>query len=307
MDTKWSVGFDIEKSYNNYISDDLDIEALSLTLRAGRQINSFVRFQWHYRIQSSHVYYDESKNCPENNQPDPDDSPKKAARKKKRLDENNQINSDEHISHMRKNAGIVSASGVTFTYDSTDSPNCPTRGFKSVFEAELAGFGGNFSFWSFAYLNTYYYPFTDSLILKYRGDIKILTPFAGTTYNNMPLDERFFLGGNTQVRGYRPYRIGPRFGESDIPKGGITQQFFSVELDHKWSKRVDGFLFMDVGHLSEKEWNFNWTGFRGSLGFGLRLCLMDSLPPISLGMGFPINPLDDSEIKRFFIQFGCKF
>lgn len=280
MDTKWSVGFDVEKNYNNYISKDLDIDSLGLTLRAGRQLNAFLRFQTHYRIKDSHTHFEG--------------------------DEEDLIN-DPHLKQAVKNDGAVSATGVTLTYDSTDSPLNPSSGFKSQLEGEVAGVGGNYKFFSYAYLNTYYFPFTDRLIMKYRADLKFISTFGGTTYDELPLDERLFLGGNTMVRGYRPYRIGPRFGDSDIPSGGLTLQFFSTELNYRFSKRFDGFLFMDLGHLSEKQWNFDWNKYRGALGFGLRVTLLDSLPPISLGFGFPINPADSSEVKRFFIQFGCKF
>lgn len=280
MDTKWSVGFDIEKNYNNYISKDLDIDALGLTLRAGRQLNAFLRFQGHYRIKDSHTHFDGDRS---------------------------ELHHDPQLRQAVKNDGAVSATGITLTYDSTDSPLNPTSGFKSQLEGEVAGLGGNYDFFSYAYLNTYYYPFTERLIIKYRADLKFISTFGGTTYETLPMDERLFLGGNTLVRGYRPYRIGPIFDGTDIPSGGLTLQYFSTELNYRFSKRFDGFLFMDLGHLSEKQWNFDWNRYRGALGFGLRVTLLDSLPPISVGFGFPINPADSSEVKRFFMQFGCKF
>jgi outer membrane protein insertion porin family len=80
-----------------------------------------------------------------------------------------------------------------------------------------------------------------------------------------------------------------------------------VELNRKLSEQFDGYLFMDLGHLSEHKWNFDWREFRGSIGVGLRVSILESLPPVSLGFGYPINPRDNSEVKKFFIQFGCKF
>lgn len=280
MDTKWSVGFDLEKNYNNYISNDMDIESLGLVLRSGRQLNAFVRFGAHYRVRDSNVIFDGKKH---------------------------DLKKDPDLKEAVRNAGIVSATGITLTYNSTDSPNNPTKGFKSIVEAEVAGMGGDFSFWAFAYANTYYYPFKENLILKCRADMKFVTPYAGTNFDSMPMDERLFLGGDTMVRGYRPYRIGPLFKGTDIPAGGLSEQFLSFELNHRWTKKFDGFIFMDLGHLSKHQWNFDWNEFRGAYGFGIRVTLMDSLPPISLGWGFPVNPHKKTEVKRFFIQFGCKF
>lgn len=306
MDTKWSLGFDIEKSYNTYLSKDIDIEALSFTLRSGRQLNAFLRFQWHWRLTDSQVYIDESSIA----KPEGYTSKQWKALPKKVRRELNRASiraQDPHLAEIEGNDGTVSATGVALTYDSTDSIANPTSGFRSSVEVEIAGLGGQYFFTSYSYLNTYYYPFTDSLILKYRGDLRFINPFGETTYNSMPLDERLFLGNNTFVRGYRPFKIGPRFDNTKIPSGGLSQQFLSVELNKKFTKRFDSFIFMDLGHLSKNQWNFDWNQFRGSLGFGFRITLMDALPPISLGMGYPINPKGSSEVKRFFIQFGCKF
>ncbi|MCB1113664.1 MAG: outer membrane protein assembly factor BamA [Chlamydiia bacterium] len=314
MDSKWSVGFDIDKSSNTYLDKHLDIDAIGLAVRAGRQLNAFVRFQWHWRIRDSRVDYDGNFYKKDDNGDKLLDEQGNPIMVFKSLDELK--GSDPYLYTVEKTDGTVSATGISLSYDSTNSIVCPTKGLRSIFEAELAGLGGQYDFFSFSYRNTWYYPFTDTLVLKYRADLRFLFPFAGTNYDNMPLDERFFLGGDTFVRGYRPYKIGPRFKklnsegkvvDSDVSSGGFTLQFLSIELNKKLSERFDGFLFMDLGHLSQDIWNFDWNEFRGSLGFGVRACVLDSLPPISLGMGFPINPRDRSEVKKFFIQFGCKF
>lgn len=119
MDTKWSVGFDVEKNYNNIISKELDIDSLGLTLRAGRQLNAFLRFQTHYRIKDSHTHFD---------------------------GDDEDLRGDPQLRQAVKNNGAVSAMGVTFTYDSTDSPLDPSSGFKSQLEGEVAGLGGQLRF-----------------------------------------------------------------------------------------------------------------------------------------------------------------
>lgn len=305
-DTKWSIGFDLDQNSNTLLDNNVDIDAFGGTLRAGRQLNSFVRFQWHWRARHSSVYYSKQKDEENNDIPPPD------------------LSNNPQLDTITKNDGTVSASGIALSYDSTNSIACPTKGFRSIFEVELAGIGGQYDFWSFSYLNTWYYPFTETIVLKYRADLRFITPFSGTTYDTMPLDERLFLGGNTFVRGYRPYKIGPRFwatrkvkiddqivdiyGPTDIPSGGLSQQFLSIELNKKLNEKVDGFLFMDLGHLSQDIWNLDWDYFRGSVGFGVRTCIIPSLPPISFGWGFPLKRVEDrSEVKNFFIQFGCKF
>lgn len=304
-DSKWSLGFDIDKSFNHYYSEAYDIDALGLTMRLTREINAFLRFQWHYRIRNSTIHL------------------KSELKKKlKKLEELEKIAAenddlvdlavleselDPHLAHIARTDGAVSATGVNLTYDSTDSPRDPTTGFKSKLELEIAGLGGNFTFWGLAYLNTFYYPLCDCGVLKYRADFRFITPFGRTTYNKLPLDERLFMGGDSMVRGYRPYRLGPHFHGTDIPKGGLSEQLYSIEYDHKLFKKVTGFLFMDVGHLTKEQWSFDFAHYKASVGFGFKLTFLESLPPLSVGMGFPINPVHRNEVKKFFFQIGGKF
>ena len=68
-----------------------------------------------------------------------------------------------------RNAGLISAIGINLNYDSTNHPTCPTKGFSSRIEQEVAGFGGNQSFMGFAYLNTYYYQVGEKGVFKLRA------------------------------------------------------------------------------------------------------------------------------------------
>lgn len=309
MDTKWSIGFDIDNSFNHYYSDDFTISAVGLVVRAGRQLNPFVRFQWHYRIRDSHVDTDahikRTEKKIENIQNDTNLSPAQKA-----IDINNALeDSNQSIQSLQldKRDGLVSATGVSFTYDTTDNPVKTRKGYKSIFEAEIAGLGGNYTFLGFAYLNTYLFPMTSKSAIKYRWDFRFLVPFGATDFNRMPLDERLYMGGNNFVRGYRPYRLGPIFPNSQIPEGGISMQLYSAEYNYEFNERFEGFLFADAGHLSTSKFSLLDQGVRGSLGLGLRISVLESLPPITLGYGFPLYWKKRSEVKQFFIQFGAKF
>lgn len=275
MDSKWAVGFDIDKSTNRLISNDYDIKALGYTLRGNYEINPFLRTGLHYRIRNTRVNLD------------------------------GKGFEDCELYQATRIHGLISAVGFNLTYDSTDRYEMPTRGFRSSLESELAGVGGDHTFWGIAYLNSYYMPIAENGVLRFRGDLRFLQPFGETDFNDMPLDERLFLGGNNIVRGYKDYKIGPRFEVSGDPKGGISMQILSVQYNHFINKRVIGFLFVDSGHLSTHSWNFGHL--YTSYGFGAQVKLLDSFPPITLGLGFPINPKHDSQVKNFFINFGATF
>lgn len=296
-DTPWTIGFDLQNSTNRYTSDDYAIDTYGGSVFTYYQVNAFVRTGWHYRLTHSSV-----ENFPTH------------------------YHNNPALCNAKDAHGMVSAMGASWTYDSTDSPSNPRNGMKSVIEGEVAGLGGNFSFFGLAYVNTYYKQLCDCGVLKIRADMRFIVPYGRTNRDQIPLEERLFLGGENNIRGYRSYRIGPMFkkyeqtGEKDAnqkpiwkwksdsgdPKGGDSLQLASIEYMHNINKRVDGFVFIDSGHLSSGNFDF-WGRFYTSAGFGARVKVLDSIPPITLAMGYPLNEKNRSQRKNFFIQFGGKF
>lgn len=274
-DTQWSVGFDISRSSNRYVTDAYEINAGGISIYALYQNNAFLRTALHYRLTNSKVYLD----------------PKETTVTPLMADE-------------ARLSGLISATGVGFTYDSTDSIERPTQGFKSRLEGEIAGLGGDHAFLSTAYMNTYYFQIVPNAVLKLRADVKFLQPIGDTDPGDIPLEERYFLGGDEMVRGFRPYYIGPQYINGD-PRGGISLQFLSAEYDYRVFSNFDVFTFIDAGHVSLKPWNFGRLS--AAVGWGIKFKAMANGPPIVLGFGYPLNAVNNSEIKRFFISMGSNF
>lgn len=279
-DTPWSFGFDLYTSSNRYISDDYDINASGLTLHGTYPYNAFVKLNTHYRLRYADVVTNE-------------DAPKQLKRD-------------------AKNSGLISAAGWSCLYDSTDHPTEPRVGGKSRLDFEYA-FLGQPHFMTFAYLNSWYIPVGEKGVLRFRGNWRFLWPLGHTHFETVPLDERFFLGGEDTVRGYRPYSLGPAYvskdskgKESNDPKGGISLQYYSVEYGRPlFNGRVELFAFCDGGHLSDKQ--FNMEGLNVSIGFGTRIKLFAGNPPVTLGMGYPLKNHKPQDRKRFFIDLGGRF
>jgi outer membrane protein insertion porin family len=276
MDTKWTIGFDLSKSTTRYISKEYDLETTALALRAQYGINQFVRWGVQYRLKNGFVdlHHDAS-----------------------------------HITALEREAdihGLISAIGTSLSYDSTDHPIKPSCGFRSRLMLEYAGLGGDHHFFNFAYLNSYYFPVGSRLVIKYRADFRFIQPLGHTRYQTLPLDERIFLGGDFMVRGFRPYRLGPHYRHApDVPRGGLSLQFYSVEMSRRIIEDFEAFAFLDAGHLSKNTWEFGRMSV--SIGYGIRFKLIDSIPPITLGMGYPLNAHHRRDVKKFFFSFGGNF
>jgi outer membrane protein insertion porin family len=134
--------------------------------------------------------------------------------------------------------------------------------------------------------------------------MRFIEPLFKTNHaTEIPLSERFFIGGLNSVRGYRDFDLGPHFKGGD-PKGGISATVLSIEYLHEIFPFLDGFLFVDAGSIALKR--FYITNFKLSTGFGARIELINRMPVI-LGMGFPINRAKGSDVRNFFFSMGGQF
>jgi len=285
FDSLWSFGYSINHTNNGYVSKDYNIRTTGVTTNASYPYNPFMRSNFYYRIKNTSVQLYGK---------DEDEATSKE-----------QAKGLAELKEQSKNAGLISAIGQTWTYDATNHPQAPSKGLKSRYEAEFAGVGGDSIFFSLATLNSYYYPMTANSFLRYRLDWLLIVPFAGTTLDTLPLDERLYLGGDNVIRGYRPFRIGPLFKGTDDPKGGLSMQIYSIQYTYRLFSRMNAFLFFDAGALSAKTLEFQTP--RASLGFGVDLKVMPNAPPLTIGYGFPVNPKNKTEVERFFISMGGKF
>lgn len=276
MDTQWTIGFDLSNSISRYISKKYDLENTALVLRAHYDINQYVRWGLQYRLKNSFVDLHHKASCI-------DDLEREA---------------DIH--------GLISAFGTYLSYDSTNHPIKPTSGLYSKLFVEYAGLGGDHQFFDVSYINSYYYPVGSRIVFKYRADLRFIQPLGRTTYRTLPLDERIFLGGEWMVRGFRPYRLGPHYKHAtDVPRGGISLQFFSIEATRRIIEDIEIFAFFDAAHLSKRTWEFGRMS--ASIGYGVRFKLIPSVPQITLGMGYPINAPHRTDVKKFFFSIGGNF
>ncbi len=280
MDSPWIVGFDLEKSNNRAYSRSYEVKTYGGNVHGTYIINPYLKYSLHYRARHSGIDIKDSSN-------------------------------EVEVVDATDQTGFISALGTSLIYDSTNNPRRATCGFRSRLSYELAGIGGNYHFMKFAYLNTYYHPFKTKGTLKMRADFQFILTYAGTQPDELPLSERFFLGGETTVRGYRPFVIGPQLG-NEQPIGGVSSMLLSEEYQHNLlaSPCLDGFVFVDAGYISLSE--FTLGQFAASTGFGIRLNLMRNMP-VMAGFGWPIHPTTTingqkvDNAQRFFFALGGTF
>jgi outer membrane protein insertion porin family len=279
LDTPWIIGVDLEQSNNRVLSQAYEVQNYGGSFHATYIKNAFLKYNLYYRGNHSHTAVEGNQNL--------------------------------LLEQEGSESGFISAVGLNIIYDSTDSPRKPTQGFRSRLVYELAGLGGNFSFMKFAYLNSYYYPLSKRGTFKFKLDLQFIHTYRTTKPTDLPFGERFFLGGETTVRGYRPFVIGPLFGNLE-PRGGVSSMLITEEYQHNLLKApcVDGFVFVDAGMVTLKQ--FTIAKYVASVGFGARFEAMRNMP-VMIGVGWPIHPIVKvnneriNNAQRFFFSMGGNF
>ncbi len=287
-DTLWRFGFDLNYSKTGLQSDDYYVNAYGGSIFASYPLTAYWTYGTNLRFRKNITHVDEKKL------------------------------SYDAIKELRNN-GYVTGISNSISYDSRDNAFKPHRGFYSSTQVEIGAVmlkqkenkSSNtiFPFIKASYLNAYYYPVWRKGTLKLRWDFKFLFPFAEGSAENLPISEKFFLGGETSVRGYKPYILGPHFDndkgkEKDDPTGGLSSALLSIEYNQNIFRMLDLFTFFDGGSISADQ--FDVPSLRMSWGVGARIELGNRVP-IMLGLGFPINPERKDDKKNFFISMGGQF
>lgn len=283
LDSLWRIGFEFTTILNSQLqSENYDINTYNLGVFVYYPLTTYWTYGVKYRIRNIDVEVD-IKNNPQ---------------AEKQTERNN---------------GILSGLGTTLSYDSTDSALKPHRGLRSLVEAELVGLGGHVSFFRTGFLNSFYTPLWRRGYMHYRGEFRFILPFGwSSSFNKIPLSERFFLGGVASVRGYRDFILGPRFkektptGEKTIkkdPTGGISSSLLSIEYVQEMFSFLDAFAFIDAGYVSKRR--FGLGTYRMSYGAGVTIDVLGRVP-VTLGYGIPVNP-KPGQTRHFFFSMGGQF
>ena len=222
---------------------------------------------------------------------------------------------------IKSEAGQSLTSAVTpgMTYDSRDHFFAPTEGTKSAFAVKMAGLGGDSRFIKSDVSARWHYPLLKdpnwggAYVLALGGSLGYGIGYGqgSNGQHDLPLFERYFLGGINSVRGFQERSIAPRAPSgcdsngqnctSTEVVGGDKAVVVNTELlfPIMESYGVRGVAFFDMGNAFSDSLNFN--DFRRSVGAGVRW--MSPFGPLRVELGFPINkkPHDETSVLGFSI------
>jgi outer membrane protein assembly complex protein YaeT len=199
--------------------------------------------------------------------------------------------------------GYLSGMALGLQWKGSDAVKKPTQEWVTLVSVEPTGgfLGGDFEFIRLTWEGRAYRRLLGRLVGASRLRLGAVEPVGSS--DEIPLFERFYSGGINSVRGYGRRRIGPRI--DDNPIGGRTLVEMSVELRHPVRDKFTGVVFLDGGQVALDSYDFPLDDLRYGTGLGVRY---DSpVGPISLDLGFPVQPPGNDQRWQVHVSLGSTF
>lgn len=168
----------------------------------------------------------------------------------------------QHISNVdsraslfvREQMGRSSASIIqnTLSFDKRDSRINTEKGYYISITQSIAGLGGSKKYIQHELSTSYYRPvINDEIIFSIKGNFNHIKGLSG---DHISIEDRFYMGGSNDFRGFKPYGLGPRDLKTNDALGGTHYSLINTQLTFPLGApkefNIRGALFLDVGKLT---------------------------------------------------------
>lgn len=281
LDTKWTLGADLYRSEREY--DDYSRRLTGFDIKAGYPLSDFISTFWMYKYEIKDIYDVTNLAILEN---------------------------PEYYSEFQPGQSTTSAVYASITHNNTDFRFDPSTGMVNTFSVEYAGLGGTNKYIREIAETTVYYP----LWWKFVISSKIAIGAVQKAGDEIPPDEKFYLGGIGSLRGYEARSVSPyknvTLSDGTVTRlelGGERELFGNVEIKFPLLTEagIKGVAFFDYGNA----WSGGMTPSEILMSYGFGIRWASPMGPLRLEYGIPINPRSgiDDKSGRFEFAIGSLF
>jgi len=264
LDYPYSVGFDAYMENVEYF-DDYSYDVRGFDIRVGKELTPIWRLDGMYKLEDVDIY-DVERDAP-------------------------------RIVKDQEGKALTSAISLGVTVDTRNDYFAPSRGQKSSVTLMDAGgiLGGDNSFVKGYADTSWYFPLTWNLVLNLRAKLGIIEPYGGT---EVPVYEKFYVGGIATIRGFEYGMAGP-VDENGDPLGANKMAVFSTEILFPLATDLGlrGAVFVDVGKGFDDFGDF----LPVKIGAGPGIRWFSPFGPIRIDLGFNMDPKngEKSQVLEF--------
>ncbi len=193
---------------------------------------------------------------------------------------------------------------LSWAHDTLDSPLLPTKGSLQRLSSEIAVPGSDVRYYKLTYLAGHYWPVSDSLTFKVKGELGYGNGYGST--GSLPFYKNFYAGGSSSVRGFRSNSLGPKDNlPPNDPIGGNRRVLANMELlfplpgSSRDNKSMRLSLFSDGGMVYGPGEKMDLGQLRYSVGLAFNW--FSPVGPLSFSYAIPLNdkPGDHTESFQF--------
>ncbi|MDO8281375.1 MAG: outer membrane protein assembly factor BamA [Thermodesulfovibrionia bacterium] len=195
---------------------------------------------------------------------------------------------------------ITSSISPSIWRDTRDNYIDTTTGTRTALYTTVAGLGGDNYFVKGVIDSGRYFPLFWNTVFSLRGRLGYASGFNG---KELPLYERFYVGGINTVRGLSFGEAGPRNPNGERI-GGNKEVIFNAEFIFPLAKeaKLNGVAFFDAGRAFENNEKIYINDLRPTTGLGVRWT--SPFGPIRLEWGYNIDPKPDESSSKIEFTMG---
>lgn len=198
----------------------------------------------------------------------------------------------------------VASIDLGLTKDRRDNALRPRRGYRWFAQAELASeaLGGEVDYQSFELGATYHTAWGRSRWLHFGLTHGAITQLGTPAGQLIPVNKRFYPGGDSSIRGYQKDEAAPRGADGRFV-GAETYTLLNVELEQAITNTWSVVLFGDALGEAASLADYPWDERLYSVGLGVRYQTI--VGPVRLEYGRNVNPRpgDPSGTLHFSVGF----
>jgi outer membrane protein insertion porin family len=190
----------------------------------------------------------------------------------------------------------------TISFDTRDAPLNPEAGYLLALDAKIAAsaVGSEANFLELSPRFSWTTALEPQWSFAYQLRAGAREPFSGT--DEIPITQRYFIGGRSSVRGYKENSLGPR-GALGSSQGGRYLLNQNAEFRYKPVEAVAVLWFVDSGSVFID--SISADDLRHSTGVGFRY--LSPVGPIGFDVGFPIARKAGEDAYRIHFSIGTIF
>ncbi len=269
LDTNWLLGGEVYKSEREY--DEYDDHRTGGSIRAGHPVSRKSKVYLTYRYEQQEV-----------------------------LNVAASVPVDDPSIYAHEST--LSSITTEWIRNSTDYYQDPSRGGITKLSLEYAGLGGTQDFVKSIVEHRHFFPLFWGTVFSIHGELGYV---VSTNDEDVPITERFFLGGIRTLRGFENREVGP-IDENGYYIGGEKMGYFNFEYLFPLYKDLGlkGVLFYDTGNVWTDDDQY-FSDMRNSVGAGIRW--QSPMGPLRFEWGYNLSPRDNEKQSIFEFTIGKAF